>query len=52
MLDRDGTVPNVILGNANTLELPDVGRLRGGISRFRGCASSTALKGEPLTKDD
>ena len=53
MLDRDGTVRNVILGNANTLELPDVGRLRGGISRFRGLRLvHTHLKGEPLTKDD
>src|SRR5688500_20274274 len=53
MLDRDGTVRNVILGDANTLELPDVGRLRGGIGRFRGLRLvHTHLKGEPLTKDD
>jgi GTP-binding protein HflX len=53
MLDRDGTVRNVILGDASTLELPDVGRLRGGISRFRGLRLvHTHLKGEPLTKDD
>ncbi|HWM93327.1 MAG TPA: GTPase HflX, partial [Thermoanaerobaculia bacterium] len=53
MLDRDGTVRNVILGDANSLELPDVGRLRGGIGRFRGLRLvHTHLKGEPLTKDD
>jgi len=53
MLDRDGTVRNVILGDASTLELPDVGRLRGGTSRFRGLRLvHTHLKGEPLTKDD
>ncbi|MEA2560938.1 MAG: GTPase [Acidobacteriota bacterium] len=53
MLDRDGTVRNVILGDASTLELPDIGRLRGGISRFRGLRLvHTHLKGEPLTKDD
>ena len=53
MLDRDGTVRNVILGDANTLELPDVGRLRGGLGRFRGLRLvHTHLKGEPLTKDD
>ena len=53
LLDRAGTVRNVILGNANSLELPDVGRLRGGIGRFRGLRLvHTHLKGEPLTKDD
>ncbi len=53
MLDRDGTVRNVILGDASTLELPDVGRLRGGLGRFRGLRLvHTHLKGEPLTKDD
>ena len=53
MLDRDGTVRNVILGDAHSLELPDVGRLRGGIGRFRGLRLvHTHLKGEPLTKDD
>jgi GTP-binding protein HflX len=53
LLDRDGTVRNVILGDAHTLELPDVGRLRGGLGRFRGLRLvHTHLKGEPLTKDD
>ncbi len=53
LLDRDGTVRNVILGDAQGLELPDVGRLRGGTSRFRGLRLvHTHLKGEPLTKDD
>jgi GTP-binding protein HflX len=53
LLDRDGSVRNVILGDANSLTLPDVGRLRGGTGRFRGLRLvHTHLKGEPLTKDD
>jgi GTP-binding protein HflX len=53
LLDRDGAVRNVILGDAHSLTLPDVGRLRGGTGRFRGLRLvHTHLKGEPLTKDD
>jgi GTP-binding protein HflX len=53
LLDRDGTIRNVILGDAHKLELPDVGRLRGGTGRFRGLRLvHTHLKGEPLTHDD
>ncbi|MES1243026.1 MAG: GTPase HflX [Acidobacteriota bacterium] len=53
LLDRDGSVRNVILGDAHSLTLPDVGRLRGGAGRFRGLRLvHTHLKGEPLTKDD
>jgi GTP-binding protein HflX len=53
LLDRDGSVRNVILGDAHSLTLPDVGRLRGGTGRFRGLRLvHTHLKGEPLTKDD
>jgi GTP-binding protein HflX len=53
LLDRDGAVRNVILGDAHSLTLPDVGRLRGGAGRFRGLRLvHTHLKGEPLTKDD
>ncbi|HEX7184010.1 MAG TPA: GTPase HflX [Thermoanaerobaculia bacterium] len=53
LLGRDGNVRNVILGDAHSLTLPDVGRLRGGAGRFRGLRLvHTHLKGEPLTKDD
>jgi GTP-binding protein HflX len=53
LLDRDGAVRNVIVGDAHSLTLPDVGRLRGGTGRFRGLRLvHTHLKGEPLTKDD
>jgi GTP-binding protein HflX len=53
LLGRDGIIRNVIVGDAHSLTLPDVGRLRGGLSRFRGLRLvHTHLKGEPLTKDD
>jgi len=53
LLGRDGTVRNVIVGDAHSLTLPDVGRLRGGVGRFRGLRLvHTHLKGEPLTRDD
>jgi GTPase len=53
LLGRDGAVRHVIVGDAHRLDLPDVGRLRGGVGRFRGLRLvHTHLKGEPLTQDD
>ncbi len=53
LLSRDGFIRNVILGDATRLELPDIGRLRGGTGRFRGLRLvHTHLRGEPLTQDD
>ena len=53
LLGRDGTIRNVIVGDAHSLTLPDIGRLRGGVGRFRGLRLvHTHLKGEPLTRDD
>ncbi|MDY7093574.1 MAG: GTPase HflX [Acidobacteriota bacterium] len=53
LLGRDGTVRNVVVGDAGQLTLPDVGRLRGGVGRFRGLRLvHTHLKGEPLSADD
>jgi len=53
LLGREGTVRNVIVGDAHSLTLPDIGRLRGGVGRFRGLRLvHTHLKGEPLTRDD
>ncbi|MEA2694636.1 MAG: GTPase [Acidobacteriota bacterium] len=53
LLSRDGTVKNVIVGDAHSLTLPDIGRLRGGLGRFRGLRLvHTHLRGESLTKDD
>jgi len=53
LLARDGSVRNVIVGDATTLMLPDIGRLRGGTGRFRALRLvHTHLRGEPLTQDD
>jgi GTPase len=53
LLSRDGAVRQVVVGDASQLELPDVGRLRGGVGRFRGLRLvHTHLRGEPLTADD
>ncbi|MBN1570036.1 MAG: GTPase HflX [Acidobacteria bacterium] len=53
LVSRDGIVRNVILGDATHLELPDIGRLRGGTGRFRGLRLiHTHLRGESLTQDD
>ncbi|MEM9291263.1 MAG: GTPase HflX [Acidobacteriota bacterium] len=53
LLTRDGEVRNVVVGDAHQLTVPDVGRLRGGVGRFRGLRwVHTHLRGEPLTQDD
>ena len=53
LVSRDGIIRNVILGDATHLELPDIGRLRGGTGRFRGLRLiHTHLRGESLTHDD
>ena len=53
LIERDGSIRNVIVGDATQLMLPDVGRLRGRAGRFRGLRLvHTHLKGEPLTFDD
>jgi GTP-binding protein HflX len=53
LLSRDGIIRNVILGDATHIDLPDIGRLRGGTGRFRGLRLiHTHLRGEPLTQDD
>ncbi len=53
LIGRDGSIRNVIVGDAKRLDLPDIGRLRGGLGRFRGLRLvHTHLRGEPLTADD
>ncbi len=53
LLNRHGSVEKVIVGDASQLEIPDVGRLRGGPGRFRGLRLvHTHLRGESLTDDD
>ena len=50
---RDGSIKNVFVGDATRLDLPDVGRLRGGLGRFRGLRLiHTHLRGESITADD
>ena len=53
LLTRDGAVGKVIVGDARQLEIPDIGRLRGGPGRFRRLRLvHTHLRGESLTADD
>jgi len=53
LLDRKGDVQWVIVGDAQKLELPDVGRARAGSHRLRGLRLvHTHLRGEALTRDD
>lgn len=53
LITREGAVRNVVVGNAHKIDLPDVGRLRGGAGRFRALRLvHTHLRGEPLTRDD
>ncbi len=53
LIGREGAVANVVVGDAQKLMLPDIGRLRGGAGRFRGLRLvHTHLKGEGLTHDD
>lgn len=52
-LDRRGRVRHVIVGNAEQLFIPDLGRARAGRSRFRGVRLvHTHLRDEPLSQDD
>ena len=53
LIDRRGAIEHVVVGDASRLMLPDVGRLRGGVGRFRGLRLvHTHLRGEALTQDD
>lgn len=53
LLGRDGHVRDVVLGTADRLEIPEIGRLRGRWGRLRGIRLvHTHLKGEPLSEDD
>ena len=53
LLDRRGVITCVIVGDASTVTLPDIGRARAGQLRLRGLRFvHTHLKGEPLTRDD
>lgn len=53
LVERGGAIRHVIVGDAHKLELPDIGRLRGGVGRFRALRLvHTHLRGESLTADD
>ncbi len=53
LIDRNGEVHHVIVGDASKLLLPDVGRLRAAAGRLRGLRLvHTHLRNEPLTHDD
>ncbi|MEZ4466098.1 MAG: GTPase HflX [bacterium] len=52
-LDRGGKVRHVIVGDAEQLFIPDLGRARAGAGRFRGIRLvHTHLRDEPLSQDD
>jgi GTP-binding protein HflX len=53
LINRRGDIEQVIVGDATSLELPDVGRARAGDLRLRGLRLvHTHLNGEALTRDD
>jgi len=53
LLDRQGDVTHVMVGDARSIELPDWGRMRAGQGRLRGLRCvHTHLGQEPLTRDD
>ncbi len=53
LIDRRGRIEAIVVGDVRRLYLPDVGRARGGGSRFRGLRLiRTHLSGEPLSNDD
>jgi GTPase len=53
LVNRNGYVEYVIVGNAHAIVLPDLKRVRMGAERFRGLRClHTHLSGEGLTQDD
>jgi len=53
LVNRNGNVEHVIVGNARSIVLPDLKRVRMGAERFRGLRClHTHLAGEGLTRDD
>ncbi len=53
LVNRHGYVEHVIVGNARSIVLPDLKRVRMGADRFRGLRClHTHLAGEGLTQDD
>jgi len=51
--DRRGHIRHLVVGTANRIDLPDLGRSRAGRGHLRGLRLlHTHLQGEPLTQDD
>ncbi len=53
LLDRKGHVASVVIGDADRIHLPDVGRHRAGRARLRGLRLvHTHLRDEPISQED
>lgn len=53
LIERNGRIRDLIVGDAKSIELSDIGRFRGGDKRFRGLRYiHTHLRGEPVSNDD
>ena len=53
MITREGQIRDVIIGDANQVEIPEIGRLRSRAGRLRGLRLiHTHLKREPVSSDD
>ncbi len=53
LVDRNGTVTQVIVGDHHRIYLPDIGRQRSGACRFRGIRYlRSSLNGNLLTQED
>lgn len=53
LVDRGGYVASVMVGDASSIQIPDIKRSRAGASRFRGVRLlHTHLRDEGLTQDD
>ena len=53
LIDRRGSVTHVMVGDAQSIEMPDWGRMRAGRGRLRGLRClHTRLGGEPISRDD
>jgi GTP-binding protein HflX len=53
LIDRNGEITNVVVGDPSRIYLPDVGRARGGAGRLRGLRLvRTELRQHGLTRED
>ena len=53
LAQRSGVIDAVIVGDSSRIVLPDVGRLRASVGRFRGLRLiHTHVRAEPVTRDD